>query len=200
MASFGGAPSSANMSTDNPFAMPASAAGFQHGSAEQNDASSVLGYSLDSIGGNSPRASFTLPRSPSSRMRSRSARSHNDDDDDSGRRRDRSREREPVGTGFRLTSLEQTTGVHAREIQQLKTIVETLVADRNMTAQRLDSVFNHADVKFTEAISRVPHCSASPSSAAFPLQGSSLLRTDFVAMFYNDVLLKGCLIGWNHLY
>ena len=79
----------------------------------------------------------------------------NDDDDNSSRREDRSREREPVGTGFRLTSLEQTTGVHAREIQQLKTIVETLVADRTMTGQRLDSVFNHVDMKFTEAISRV---------------------------------------------
>ena len=155
MATFGGAPSSANMSTDNPLAMPTSAAGFQHGSAEQNDASSVLGSYLDSMGGTSPRTSFTLPRSLSPRMRSRSARSHNDDDDNSSRREDRSREREPVGTGFRLTSLQQTTGVHAREIQQLKTIVETLVADRTMTGQRLDSVFNHVDMKFIEAISRV---------------------------------------------
>ena len=79
----------------------------------------------------------------------------NDDDDDSGRRRDRSREREPVGTGVRLTALEQTTGVHAREIQQLNAIVETLVADSTMAGQRLESVFKHVDVTFTEAISRV---------------------------------------------
>ena len=71
--------------------------------------------------------------------------------------RDRSREREdmPVGNGFRLTALEQTTGVHAREIQQIKEIVETLVTDRALTGQRLDSVFNHVDVKFTEAMTRV---------------------------------------------
>ena len=155
MASFGGAPSSANMSTDNPFAMPTSAAGFQQGSAEQNDASSVLGSYLDSMGGTSPRTSFTLPRSLSPKTRSRSARSHTDHDDNSSRREDRSREREPIGTGFRLTSLEQTTGVHARQIQQLKTIVETPVADRTMTGQSLDSVLNHVDMKFTEAISRV---------------------------------------------
>ena len=29
------------------------------------------------------------------------------------------------------------------------------MADRTMTGQRLDSVFNHVDVKLTEAISRV---------------------------------------------
>ena len=152
MANFGGSPASSHSMPDNPFSMPTTAAGFQHGSAEQYDAS-MMGSYLNSADGMSPRmsprTSFNIPgRSTSPRMtRERSSRR------DSTRSRDR--EDMPVGNGFRLNSLEQTVGVHAREIKQIKDMMETLVAQQTEKGQRLDQVFNQVDVKFTEAMGQI---------------------------------------------
>ena len=163
---------------DNPFAVPGVrslsqprlptpdlAMGFQHGSLEQTGARSFLGTYLDSLDERQrtpTRSARTLPRSPSPRRGQRRNRSR---EDESRRSRERSRDGEdehPVGMGFRLTACETSLKDHYGEIsahritiQQLHEAVGQLTVDRDAMRQRLDDVFGHVDVKFTEAQTKI---------------------------------------------
>ena len=126
------------MSTEGSFA--------QHGSAEQN----TPGFNFSSM---------TPPRTP--RVRSPAA-----DGMDHGRP-ERSREArrqgvsEPVGGNFRLIACESTLKDHTNElaaqrltIAQLTEALQRVSIDKEAQDTRLNEVFQHVDVKFTEAMNR----------------------------------------------
>ena len=99
--------------------------------------------------------------------RTRSPAPDGDNDDREHRRSERRESRrrtgsEPIGMAFKLNSCERSLRGHHNElgaqsigITQLTEAVQRLTADKDAQDQRLNGVFQHIDVKFTEAMTHM---------------------------------------------